>query len=453
MKALLPSSLFARLALLLVAAMVIALVSFGLIFRQDRTALVERNFTEAKVAQIEALRAAFIALPDDRGMNVQRVAREYRVIVVPYDRRPDIGQPPGPAFKRIVDRLQDRIGKDAEIRWGMRFDQAVVWIRMQVTSDSTRFVWAGFPLRGAELDPALPARFAYALVAVLLVLLVSAFWFARRLTRPLSELSRAVATVAQGKHPSPLPEDGPSEIAEVAKNVNKMAASLEQLETDRRTMLAGISHDIRTPLTRLRLASEIAVNDAKQRVDMIEDINEIDRIVTQFLDFARGEPGEARTRIRVGEAVSHLLARAHASGHTLQRVREDAAIDALEIEAHPAAFERIFMNLIENAHRYGKPPVELSVTRDGAMIEFNIIDQGEGVPPEDAERLKQPFVRGDGARGGTMGAGLGLAIVERLTRWHGGYFDIGRRAGGGNVASVRLPIIVSGDESLAEIVK
>jgi two-component system, OmpR family, osmolarity sensor histidine kinase EnvZ len=372
-------------------------------------------------------------------MTMLPLSREFRVIIVPVDRRPDIGQPPGPAFRHIVTRLQERLGTKIEVRWGMRFDQAIVWLRLQVTADPTRFVWAGFPLRAPQADE-FPTRLAYALGAVLLVLLVATYWFVRRLTKPLSDLADAVATVAAGKHPTPLTEDGPVEIAQVAKNVNKMAANLAQLETDRKTMLAGISHDIRTPLARLRLASEISVNDAKQRGDMAADIDEIDRIVNQFLDFARGEPSDAPVRTRVGEAIAHVLAHAQASGHEIARIREDEAIDALEIDVYPAAFERIFANLIENAHRYGKPPVELSVVREGAMIDFNVIDQGDGVSAVDAERLKQPFVRGDAARGGAMGAGLGLAIVERLTKWHGGQFDIARRAGGGNVARVRFEL-------------
>jgi two-component system, OmpR family, osmolarity sensor histidine kinase EnvZ len=438
----LPKSLFARLLLLMLCAVVIAMFAFGYLFRQDRASLVARNFTDEKVQQIEALREALVKLPDDRGPTMQPLAKEFKVIFVPVDRRPDIGQAPGPAFKQIVAHLQERLGSNVEVRWGMRLDQAIVWLRLQVTADPNRFVWAGFALRNPQVDE-FPQRLGYALGGVLLALLAGTFWFVRRLTQPLSDLSKAIATVAEGKHPTPLAEDGPAEIAHVAKNVNKMASNLAQLETDRRTMLAGISHDIRTPLTRLRLASEISVGDAQQRGEMIADINEIDRIVNQFLDFARGEPSDAPVRTRVGEAVAHVLELARARGFDVARVRDDEAIDACEIDVYPAAFERIFANLIENAHRYGKPPVQLSVIRDGTMVDINVIDHGEGVAAEDAERLKQPFVRGDAARGGAMGAGLGLAIVDRLAKWHGAHFDIARRAGGGNVARVRFQLIGS----------
>lgn len=437
---LLPKSLFARLLLLILVAVIVAAIAFGLLFKQDRATLLARSFTDEKVQQIEALREALVKLPDDRQMTLQPLAREYRAMIVPVERRPDIGQPPGPAFRQVVARLQERLGSKIEVRWGMRLDQAIVWLRLQVTADPNRFVWAGFPLRTPPPEE-FPMRLIAALSAVLLVLLAATYWFVRRLTQPLSDLADAVATVAAGRHPTPLSENGPAEIAFVAQNVNKMANNLAQLETDRKTMLAGISHDIRTPLARLRLASEMAVVDVKQRRDMIADINDIDRIVTQFLDFARGEPREAPVHTRVGEALDHLVTIAATQGFVVTRVAINAVTEALEIDVYPAAFERMFMNLIENAHRYGKPPVELSAIRDGAMIEINVIDHGDGVAPEDAPRLMQPFVRGDAARGGAMGAGLGLAIVARLAAWHQASFTIARRAGGGNVAAIRLQLI------------
>ncbi len=437
---LLPKSLFARLLLLLTVAFIVAALTLGYVFRQDRATLIARNFTDDKIQQIEALRGALAKLPDDKQQTVQPLAREYKVMLVPFDRRPDIGQAPkGPAYVPMIARLQEQLGKDTDVRFGTRLDQVIVWIRLPVTADKSRAMWAGFPMRKIDAGE-FPLQLGLTLGGVLLALLGGTLWFARRLTHPLSELTNAVATVAAGKHPAPLREDGPSEIANVARNINKMAANLERLETDRRTMLAGISHDIRTPLTRLRLASEMAVSDSKNRNDMVADIGEIDRIVTQFLDFARGEPSESAQPTRVGDALMHVMSRAHTLGFEIDRINNDADIDALVINLFPAAFERMFINLIENAHRYGKPPVQMTVIRDGTMLEISVIDHGVGVAPEEAERLKQPFVRGDDARGGAMGAGLGLAIVERLAQWHSGSFNIVRRAGGGNAASVRIPL-------------
>lgn len=440
---LLPKSLFARLFLLITLAVIVAVVLFGMIFRQDRASLIARNFTDAKIQQIEAVRERFANAPDDRGVTLLAIGKEFNVLTVPVDRRPDIGKLPGPAFRQIVDKLQETLGKDTEIRWGTRLDQAIVWIRMPVGADKTRAVWAGFPLRNMDAAE-FPMRLALSMGAIGLALLAATLLFARRLTRPLSELSNAVAMVADGKRPEALPETGPSEIAEVSRNVNKMAANLAQLETDRKTMLAGISHDIRTPLARLRLASEISVTEKKSRDDMNADIDEIDRIVTQFLDFARGEPAEPPQPTRVDEALSHIAAKAEALGLPVTWMNEAPNVaHALTIHVFPAAFERMLINLIENAHRYGKPPVELTALRDGEYVEITVIDHGLGVSAADAVRLKQPFVRGDLARGGHMGAGLGLAIVERLAKWHNGHFDIARRAGGGNAARIRLPVQTS----------
>jgi two-component system, OmpR family, osmolarity sensor histidine kinase EnvZ len=445
---LIPKSLFARLLLMITLAVVIVVVAIALMFRQDRASLVARNFTDARLQQIEALRDALAAAPDDRPPTIHAIARQYGVLVVPVDRRPDIGRLPGPAFRQIVERLQKQLGEKTEVRWSTRLDQAIVWIRFPVSSrtittldERTRDVWAGFPLKNVDAGE-LPQRFIGFIALTTFTLLLGAFWFTRRLTQPLSELSRAVETVAEGRRPEPLPEDGPSEIAAVSRNVNKMAANLEQLETDRKTMLAGISHDIRTPLARLRLASEISIADARARRDVAADIDEIDRIVTQFLDFARGEPNETPTQMRVGEALSHIAEKAAANSQSVEWAADpDNRAHQAIIELYPAAFERMFMNLIENAHRYGKPPVQLTASLVEGKLELAVVDHGEGVTAADAKRLKQPFVRGDSARGGAVGAGLGLAIVDRLARRHNGTFDICRRAGGGNAATIQLPTV------------
>ena len=438
-----PRSLFWRMVALLLVALTVAVLAMVFLFRQDRAGLIARNFSEAKIAQIEALRNALnkFAGEDRPGrpfMGLQAIGREYGVLLVPVDRRPEIGQAPrGPGLQALADKLQEQLGRETEVRLGMRMDQPVVWIRLNIGPEgNTRGVWAGFPVRNTDSGE-VPTRLWLTLGSVLLLLLGGTYWFARRLAKPLAELADAVHKVAEGKRPDPLPEDGPEEISRVARNVNRMAANLEQLERDRSTMLAGISHDIRTPLTRLRLASEISVNDAQSRDEMAADIDEIDRIVTQFLDFARGTPKEAPEQ---ADLQIVLGAVAHKAASRNLPVTWQAGPEAIIVDTYPAAFERMLMNLIENAHRYGRPPVELTVRRDGTMVDIDVLDAGDGVSAGDVDRLKQPFVRGDHARGGAMGAGLGLAIVERLAKWHGGSFDLLPRSGGGTVARVRLPL-------------
>ena len=427
--------------MLLMASLAVAVLAVILLFRQDRASLIARNFTEAKIAQIESLRVALSKASTDvkngRGPQLQMIGREYGVMLIPVDRRPEIGQVPrGSALAPLVEKLQEQLGRDTEIRLGMRLDQPVVWIRLKVGEDAARSVWAGIPVRDTEAGE-VPMRLLVTLAVLLVALLTATFWFARRLSKPLADLADAVDKVALGKRPDPLPEDGPTEIARVASNVNRMAANLERMERDRSTMLAGISHDIRTPLTRLRLASEISVSDPQSRAEMATDIEEIDRIVTQFLDFARGNPKEQPVRVDIRESLRAIADKANGRGLSVEWSGGDTAIS---VNAFPAAFDRMLMNLIENAHRYGKPPVEIALRRDGAIAEIDVLDAGEGVALADVERLKQPFVRGDQARGGAMGAGLGLALVERLAQWHGGSFDLLQRASGGTIARLRLPL-------------
>ena len=437
-----PKTLFWRLAALLMIALAVAVLAMVFLFQQDRATLIARNFTEAKMAQIEALRVTLASAPVEEGaqrpmQHLQRLGRQYGVMLIPTDRRPEIGQVPrGAALAPLVEKLQEQLGHDTEIRLGMRLDQPVVWIKLKLGEQGARSVWAGIPVRNVDASE-VPMRLLVTLGGVLVVLLAATLWFARRLSRPLADLADAVDKVAVGKRPDPLPEDGPTEIARVARNVNRMPANLERLERDRSTMLAGISHDIRTPLTRLRLAGEMAVSDPQSRNEMAADIDEIDRIVTQFLDFARGNPKEAPTRIDLRESLSAVARKAESRSVPVQWVVGD---DEICVNTFPAAFERMLMNLIENAHRYGKPPVELALIRDGTVAEIDVLDAGEGIAAADVERLKQPFVRGDQARGGPMGAGLGLALVERLAQWHGGNFDLLPRPGGGTIARLRLPL-------------
>ena len=156
--------------------------------------------------------------------------------------------------------------------------------------------------------------------------------------------------------------------------------------------------------------------------------------------FTATNTNETPTLEALRDGVSMLDAIADKANGRGLSVAWSAGTDVISVNTFPAAFDRMLMNLIENAHRYGKPPVQLALRRDGATVEIDVLDAGEGVAEADVERLKQPFVRGDSARGGTMGAGLGLALVERLPQWHGGSFDLLPRATGGTIARLRLPL-------------
>jgi two-component system osmolarity sensor histidine kinase EnvZ len=218
-----------------------------------------------------------------------------------------------------------------------------------------------------------------------------------------------------------------------------MTANLRQLEDDRALLLAGVSHDLRTPLARLRLGLEMGSRDDAMRVGMVDDIEEMDRIIGQFLDFARGEHDTVLEPQDPNEITRACVERYVRSGAA---VRFTPGV-VPKIPLRSTAYSRLVANLIDNALAYGAPPVEVSTSLAGNRVVLDVADRGPGVAPDQVERLKQPFTRASAARtnaGGVAGAGLGLAIVDRIARMHGGSFDLLARDGGGTIARATFPV-------------
>jgi two-component system osmolarity sensor histidine kinase EnvZ len=436
---LLPRSLFGRLVLLLVAVVALAVLTSILMFRHDRAELLVRQFGDTKLAQLQALRAALESADGPhRRETLQRLNREYDVRIVPESERPNIGQPVlGPGFIDLEERLRASLGPDTEVRVAPRLRLLLVRVRA-----GGEGYWVGFPMPERPEAPDIPSRALTWTLVVLALLLVAAFVFARFLARPLRELTSAVGRVGRGETPPPLPESGPTEIAAVNRGFNAMLGNLRQIERDRAVLLAGVSHDLRTPLSRLRLGIELEIGDETTRAGMVADIEEMDRIIGQFLDFARDDAATALQPADLNAIVAAAVDRYVQAGRPVSFA--PGAIPPLPLK--PTAISRLVANLLDNALAYGAPPVEVSTTLAGGHVWLDVADRGAGIPPDQVERLKQPFTRASAARAredGAAGAGLGLAIVDRIARIHGGTFDLSPRDGGGTVARVALPLAAS----------
>lgn len=427
-----PRSLFGRLVFLLLVVTLISTTAAVLLFRHDRAALVARQFGDTKIVQLKALRAALTAAGGgEKSATLEKLGEEYQARIVPDGEQRFSGGPPlAPMLIELQDRLRNQLGPETELRIQTR--QQLFWIKMQA---GDRKYWAGFhlPLRPTEDAP---SRALESSLIILAVLLVSAYAFARYLARPLRELNDAVTSVGRGQSPPPLPEQGPSEIVNLNRGFNQMIANLRQIEADRALLLAGVSHDLRTPLARLRLGIEVSAQDEQARSGMVEDIEEMDRIIGLFLDFARDERG---VPVEVEDANAIVASQVDRFRRTGTEVRFDRG-ELPPMPLRSTLISRMVGNLIDNALRYGGPSVDVTTRRDGDAAVLEFADRGPGIPPDQVERLKQPFIRGEQARTGAAGAGLGLAIVERIARLHGGTFDLVPRPGGGTVARVRLPI-------------
>lgn len=271
--------------------------------------------------------------------------------------------------------------------------------------------------------------------------LLGAWLIQRRINRPLQRLVEAAKAVGAGERRLALPTDGPAETAALARGFNDMAEALARDEEERLLMLAGLSHDLRTPLAKIRLASEL-LRDAgqgdKELLDTLDrSLHGLDGLLTQFLDYARAShPAELElpaVDIELRAFLAETLALAPGLPHP---VLADGG--AVKRRARPQALRRLVLNLIVNAQNHGAPPLELACGEDGGGW-IEVRDRGPGIAPGRAEELKRPFQRGDAARGGKPGSGLGLAIVERIARAEGAQLALLPREGGGLVARVSWP--------------
>ena len=433
---LLPRSLFGRLALLLLAVVAVALAATILLFRQDRLSLLARQFSDTKIVQLQAVRAALEANDTpERRESIGRIGREYGVRIVPESERPFINRAPVPPLLEPLEaRLREALGQGTELR--VAPGRGVFLVRVEAAGTG---YWVGFPLPPREQPEDHPSRAALWSLMLAAVLLAAAFVFARYLARPLRELAATVERVGRGDMPPPLPENGPSEIATLNRGVNRMAANLRQLEQDRALLLAGVSHDLRTPLARLRLGVEMQTLDEATRAGMVDDIGEMDRIIGQFLEFARTDEDTPREPSDVNAIVGSGVDRYVRAGKDVRFTPGALPLAPLR----PTAFSRLLANLVDNALAYGAPPVDVSTRVADGSIVLDVADRGAGIAPDEVERLKQPFTRASAARAnaaGVAGAGLGLAIVERVARLHGGTLDLLPRDGGGTVARVTVPV-------------
>lgn len=274
----------------------------------------------------------------------------------------------------------------------------------------------------------------------MLLALLGAWWLQRHIHRPLAQVVAAAQQLARGQPPATLPDDGPEEIATVARSFNQMAQALAAADHERALMLAGLSHDLRTPLTKLRLGVEIAgaQADATLAASMARSIEEMDGIVGQFLQFARSGEAELATSASLNE-LARAVAEAQAD-HGRALVLE-LATQLPNVPVRPQALRRALDNLVENAWRHGAAPVVLRTGRGVRQVWIEVADHGAGMNAEELERMRQPFVRGGGtARAGTPGAGLGLAIAERVARTHGGELELRSAPGQGLRARLVLPL-------------
>ena len=339
----------------------------------------------------------------------------------------------------FTNQIETKLAKE------LRIEQATVYFqfkpspRIWIQTPEMNGNWVREPLKTyANYSPELILGWLLGtpLIAGIIILTL-----VRQLNRPLRRLQNAANSYSKnGSAPYLDTNHGPLEIRQVNHAFNQMIYTLDQTERDRRIMLAGISHDLRTPLTRIRLSAEMMPDEDFLKEGLIYDVEDMDAILNQFISYMRDGSDEELQETNVNVLLQELVK---------QFKPLDIRFTPQEIplvEVRSMSLKRLIGNLINNSKRYGAEPIELAAYVQDLKLMISVADHGEGIPEDQIEALMQPFVRGNSART-VQGSGLGLAIVKRIVDIHSGELHIQNRPEGGLEAIIALPLKTADSEA------
>jgi len=434
---LLPRSLLWRTFLFVALLMMISVAAWFAIFRTYEREPRARQLAQTLVSVANLTRAALIsARPEARRELLRDLSDREGIHIYPADAADRVEPLPDRPFLHLLEELvQEQLGPETRLTLEREGERAL-FVNFHIDDSDEGHFWLALPRE--RIERVFPLGWLGWGVAALLLSLIGAWLIVFRITRPLKALQVAARNVGAGETPARLDESGPTELATVARAFNQMSADLAQIDQDRALILAGISHDLRTPLTRLRMGIEMADDDAL-REGMTADVEEMDKTIGQFLDFARSEGGEAPQDVDVAAMLAELATQYRRRGFEVGFATPVANL-AATLPVRPQALRRGVSNLIDNALRYAgtESPVELALSIAAGEFSIEVRDRGPGIPPDDVDRMKRPFARLEAARTNASGAGLGLAIVDRIARSHHGRLELLPREGGGLVARLAL---------------
>ncbi|HMM54804.1 MAG TPA: ATP-binding protein [Candidatus Desulfobacillus sp.] len=450
---LLPKSLFGQIVLALMAGLLVANLAGAWLMLDDRARFGERLRGEYAAQRI----AGLIGLLDEAPPEER--ARMVRALDVPplrlsLDRPWQARADDSPATAAFLERVARELERPLQLqvlsigpaprgegrrsggpRHGKRPGGARHFMLLSAQARLTDGAVLSFGQTLPEAPRDLPLRALGLLALLAATVALLSFWAVRRLTQPLASLAEAADGLARNLDQPPLAEDGPQEVARAARSFNAMQRALKAHLETRATALAGVSHDLRLPLTRLRLRLEQLPEGATQAA-MQRDLEEMEAMIAGTLDFLRaGGDAEQPVRLNLVALLEGLAEDAEAAGAVVR-----LAGTAPPLAARPQALRRCLANLIDNAHRHGGGAVDVTLNDTDEAVEIRVEDRGPGIPESERERVFEPYVRLEASRARhTGGSGLGLAIARAIARAHGGDLVLAAREGGGTAAILTLP--------------
>ncbi|HGF7372849.1 TPA: two-component system sensor histidine kinase EnvZ [Vibrio cholerae] len=332
----------------------------------------------------------------------------------------------------MSEEMSGELGSPTEVRMALGEESYILWMKI----DSLPGQLLRIPLSELQEEDFAPL-FRNSIIMALLIV-IGGWLFIRLQNRPLIALEKAAKMVGRGETPPNLPEQGTLEIRSVTRAFNRMSKGIQALEEDRALLMAGISHDIRTPLTRIRLATEMmSPEDSYLAESIISDTEECNQIISQFMDYLKPVNREAFEAVDLNDIASDV---ASSEGGYEVQIETELQADLTPAFGNPIAIKRSLSNLVVNALRYGNGWVKVSsgMTADKKLVWLSVEDNGPGIDPSQVNKVFEPFTRGDTARG-SEGTGLGLAIVKRIVSQHHGAVSVSNRSQGGLRAQISFP--------------
>jgi two-component system osmolarity sensor histidine kinase EnvZ len=417
----LPATTFGRLLLLLASLLLALMFLIGLAFRAFGVGSGGATYADLIAGNVALARNE---APSSKAISTRLELRH--AALAPADARPALL----PFQQHIVERLQRYYGPRTQVLFSGKPDSRV-WIRLDEAAPAAR-AWIGVRVP-PFVEETIGMTFLFSMIG-LIGSIVLAWWFARGLTVPLQRLAQSAPAMSRGEIPdAPTLDRGPREVIALEAALRVAAADVRQSARDREMLLAGVSHDLRTPLARLRVALELQSQIPRSERDALHgDIDEMDAIIAQFLDYVRDGRDEAVQKLELAELIDSAIAEAARAGIAWQR----QGVDSVVCNCRPLSLRRALRNLMHNAELHGQPPYAMALETGDGEIRIVVSDAGPGVPAEWLPKAGQPFARADESRGGKPGAGLGLSLVSRVAQMHGGRLALRNRPSGGFEAAL-----------------
>lgn len=425
---------FFLLTFLITASMVAWVASFRIVERGPRA----EQLAAQIVSVVTITRAALThSAPEMRRELLFDLASNEGIRIYPFEKDDNVAPPDdSPVLPELEHYVKQSMGDDTLFASSVN-DVEGFWISFKIHEDK---YW--LMLDRGRLDRSSSLQWLGWGSIALMLSLIGAVFISTLINQPLARLTAATRAIAKGRQPDELPVSGPIEIREANLSFNQMVTDLARIESDRAVILAGISHDLRTPLARMQLEVEMAKLSDDARAGMQADLAQMDAIIGQFLDYAKPFDNSSFTPVDLSElledAVSH--SKRWADVHIITSIAP-----GIEIMGNNVELKRLIGNLIENARRYGKTSathiadIDIRCKSEGHNTKVEIIDHGPGAPDSELEQLLRPFTRLDAARSQANGSGLGLAIVNRIVVRHNGKLHLRNREGGGLIVQMIFP--------------